>query len=274
MNIAKLDLYNPEWLELVFDSKNKDYGAYELRQHYAGTLVKSMVIAFLGVAVLYTGYNILRPKEHISNPAIIREYTIKPPPVDQKDHHIIPPKPHTIKPPEQAAIIKYPVMRPTIDQAAENPPKIDDLKGAAIGTETKKGSNEGVNIDLPVTSTGGEMGKIDESSTNPVDMRSVEVEPEPYGGAAAWAKFLQKNIHYPPQASENGVHGKVFLSFIVETDGHLSNIKVERGVGSGLDEEALRVLKLAPAWKPGIQNGHKVRVMYSIPINFVMPDQD
>jgi protein TonB len=273
MNIAKLDLYNPEWLELVFDRKNKDYGAYELRQHYASTLVKSMVIAFLGVAVLYTGYVVLKPK-YESGEVLIYHPVVIPPPTNQKDHTIVPPKPPATHPQTQTPTIKYPSMVPTDDKNATNPPEIIDLKGAAIGPETKKDNGEGVNIDLPVTSTGGEMGKIDESSTNPVDMRSVEVEPEPYGGAAAWAKFLQKNIHYPPQASENGVHGKVFLSFIVETDGHLSNIKVERGVGSGLDEEALRVLKLAPAWKPGIQNGHKVRVMYSIPINFVMPDQD
>jgi protein TonB len=60
----------------------------------------------------------------------------------------------------------------------------------------------------------------------------------------------------------------------VETDGHLSNITVERGVGYGLDEEAARVLKLAPAWKPGIQNGHKVRVKYNIPISFLIPDNE
>src|SRR5260370_5699017 len=94
--------------------------------------------------------------------------------------------------------------------------------------------------------------------------------PEPYGGAAAWAKFLQKNIHYPAQASEEGKQGKVYLSFIIEKDGQLSNITVIRGVGFGLDEEALRVLRKAPAWKPGIQNHQPVRVKYTIPINFTI----
>jgi periplasmic protein TonB len=272
MSIAKLDLYNPEWLEIVFDSKNKDYGAYDLRKHYAVTLVKSMMIAFFSVAVLYTGYSILKPKTPAAEPFVIRDYIIKPPPL-VKDEHVIPPRPTISRPPSQQATIQYTTMRPVDDREATNPPTLIDLDSKPIGSATKSGNDEGVNIDIPEQGTGHDMSVITEHKDDEV-YKAVEVEPEPYGGAAAWQKFLQKNIHYPPQAAENGVHGKVFLSFIVETDGHLSNIKVESGVGSGLDEEALRVLKLAPAWKPGIQNGHKVRVQYNIPINFVMPDQE
>jgi protein TonB len=92
--------------------------------------------------------------------------------------------------------------------------------------------------------------------------------PEPAGGAQAWAKFLQSNLRYPAPAREDNITGIVVLSFIVEKDGHLSDIKVSRGLGHGLDEESVRVLKLAKPWKPGIQNGHPVRVAYSIPFNF------
>jgi len=268
MSIAKLDLYNPEWLELVFDDKNKDYGAYDLRRHYAGTLAKSMAIAFFGVAVLYTGYAVLRPKANVPDP-VVHVYTLPAPPIIKKEE-VIPPRVQTSRPPAQQATIQYTTMRPVDDREATNPPTLIELDGKAIGPATKSGTEEGVNIDIPEQGPGPDMSAITEHKDDVY--RTVEVEPEPYGGAGAWAKFLQKNIHYPPQASENNVQGKVFLSFIVETDGHLSNVKVERGVGSGLDEEALRVLKIAPAWKPGIQNGHKVRVMYTIPINFVLPD--
>ncbi|MBV8391333.1 MAG: TonB family protein [Mucilaginibacter sp.] len=272
MNIAKLDLYNPEWLELVFDSKNKDYGAYELRQHYAGTLVKSMAIAFFSVAVLYTGYVVLKPKPQPVD-HVIGEVFVIPPIKADPPKTVIPPRPATSRPSSQQSTIQYVTMKPEADQNATNPPTSIELDGKPIGPTTRSGSDEGINIDIPDQGNGTNMAAVTEHKDDEV-YKSVEVEPEPYGGATAWAKFLQKNIHYPPQAAENGVHGKVFLSFIVETDGHLSNIKVENGVGSGLDEEALRVLKLAPAWKPGIQNGHKVRVQYTIPINFVMPDQD
>jgi len=270
MSIAKLDLYNPEWLELVFDDKNKDYGAYDLRRHYAATLAKSMAITFCSVAILYTGYTILKPKADVSNHGVM-VYTLPTPPVIKKEE-VIPPRTETARPPSHQATIQYTAMKPVVDREATNPPTLIELQGKAIGPATKNGSDEGINIDIPDQSNGRGMDAVTEHKDEVYI--TVEVEPEPYGGAEAWAKFLQKNIHYPPQASENNVHGKVFLSFIVETDGHLSNVKVERGVGYGLDEEALRVLKLAPAWKPGIQNGHKVRVMYNIPINFVLPDQE
>jgi protein TonB len=267
-------LYNPEWLELVFDDKNKDYGAYELRKHYAGNLVKSMAIAFFSVAVLYTGYAILKPKPQPFT-RVIPDVYVMPPLNINPPKTIIPPRPATSRPPSQPSTIQYQTMKPVVDEAATNPPTLIELQGKTIGSETKSGTDEGITVNIPGEgTTESPMNEVTEHKEDVYNRATVEVEPEPYGGAAAWAKFLQKNIHYPPQASENGVHGKVFLSFIVETDGHLSNIKVESGVGSGLDEEALRVLRLAPAWKPGIQNGHKVRVMYNIPINFVLPDQE
>jgi protein TonB len=96
--------------------------------------------------------------------------------------------------------------------------------------------------------------------------------PEPIGGAAAWSKFLMKNMKYPDMAVDQHISGAVWVSFIVEADGKLSNIKIVRGAGYGMDEEAIRVLKAAPAWKPGIQNGQPVRVSYNIPIRFVLGD--
>jgi protein TonB len=274
MAISKFDLYNPEWLELVFDSRNKDYGAYDLRKHYAGNLVKAMAIAFFSVAFLYTGYSILKPKAdyvRVTNfePTVIKLMTnVKSPPV------IVPPKPQASRPQVQVNTVKYPILVAVPDKNAENPPKIADLESAAISTQTVKGKDEGINVDIPETGPGGGTMKNMTEDDGPKDMNTVEVPPEPYGGAAAWQKFLEKNIRYPSQASEANKQGKVFLSFIVETDGHLSNIVVDRGVGYGLDDEALRVLKLAPAWKPGIQNGHKVRVKYTIPISFTIQDPE
>jgi protein TonB len=98
--------------------------------------------------------------------------------------------------------------------------------------------------------------------------------PEPIGGAAAWSKFLMKNMKYPDMAVDQHISGAVWVSFIVEADGKLSNFKILRGAGYGMDEEALRVLKMAPAWKPGIQNGQPVRVSYNIPIRFILGDDN
>jgi TonB family protein len=101
---------------------------------------------------------------------------------------------------------------------------------------------------------------------------SVEQVPEYPGGLTAFGAFLGANIKYPAEARKNKIQGRVIISFIVETDGSLSNVTLVRGIGYGADEEALRVIKLSPNWKPGTQNGTPVRVAYSVPIAFTLDD--
>ena len=205
MNIAKFDLYNPEWLELVFDSKNKDYGAYELRQHYAGTLVKSMAIAFFSVAVLYAGYEILKPKPEPVTHVIRDVFTIQPVKVDPPKT-VTPPRPATSRPQSQQSTIQFVTMKPVVDEAATNPPTIIDLDSKPIGPANKSGTDQGVNIDIPGEgTTGSPMNAVTEHTEDIFNRGTVEVEPEPYGGAAAWAKFLQKNIHY-----SGGLHSEKY----------------------------------------------------------------
>lgn len=97
---------------------------------------------------------------------------------------------------------------------------------------------------------------------------SLENPPKFPGGMANFYKFLAQNIKYPEQAKKANIEGKVFISFVIEKDGAVSNVKTERGLGSGTDEEAERVLKLSPNWIPGTQNEKPVRVKYNLPINF------
>ena len=106
------------------------------------------------------------------------------------------------------------------------------------------------------------------------DFVSIEKQPEFPGGIAKFYKYLGGAIKYPVVAQENNVQGKVFLSFVVEKDGALSDIQITRGLGSGTDEEAVRVLKESPKWNPGIQNGRSVRVKYNINVNFTLSDGD
>lgn len=98
----------------------------------------------------------------------------------------------------------------------------------------------------------------------------VEIMPEFPGGDMARLKYLSENIRYPRQALDVGVQGRVYLSFIVETDGSISNVSVHRGIGSGCDEEAIRVISNMPRWSPGIQMGKKVRVLFSTDIKFTI----
>ena len=109
------------------------------------------------------------------------------------------------------------------------------------------------------------------ASKNPV-FTSVENIPQFPGGMDELYKFLAKNIKYPTEAREKKIQGRVILSFVVEEDGSLTDMRVARGIGGGADEEAVRVMNLSPNWSPGIQNGHLVRVAYSIPISFTLAE--
>jgi len=275
MLISKFDLYRTEWLDLVFENRNKSYGAYELRQHHGSNMVKAMGITFLTISVAF-GASLLFSKQP---QAII--------PHDERVITVIQPPVTAIKPPEVTkpekplkAEVEKPVkmtqnLPPVVapDPVAKDPVKIDELKGA-IGPKTTDGPAGPVNIPpaSATTSSGGTAPATDNVIHNIGD--GIDVMPEPVGGAAAWAKFLQKNLRFPAVAQEEGESGRVIVSFVIEKDGSLSNIVVERPAGHGFDEEAMRVLKLAKAWKPGKQNGQPVRVRYMIPINFQLSNGD
>ncbi|SHM94537.1 energy transducer TonB [Mucilaginibacter sp. OK098] len=274
MLISKFDLYKTEWLDLVFDDRNKEYGAYNLRQHYAGNMVRAMGIAFFSIAVL-CGVSIIlsTTPDRVKVIHVVNDPYILPPPVKEIKEIKPPVSPKHVKAetlPPVTATTKFVEMVVKPDPQAVTPPKNVELTGA-IGTETTKGPVTGSNTPPVETPAGTGTPGPDES----VHLVSgLDVMPMPVGGDAAWAKFLNKNLRFPASAQEEGISGKVFLSFIIEKDGHLSNITVDRGAGHGFDEEALRVLKLAKAWKPGMQNGQPVRVKYSIPINFQLSNND
>ncbi|RZL49451.1 MAG: energy transducer TonB [Pedobacter sp.] len=103
---------------------------------------------------------------------------------------------------------------------------------------------------------------------------SMETPPTYPGGMVSLYKYLGENIKYPQQAKDENVQGNVYVSFTVEKDGSLNDIKVDRKLGAGTDEEAIRVLKESKKWNPGIQNGKVVRVKYNIPIKFSIPGKE
>jgi len=275
MLISKFDLCKSEWLELVFAKRNKEYGAYYLRQHYAGNIVKAMFITFTTVTALFFTAGILmghKPTD-IFRRIDVPLQQIQPPPVPPKKEEV-----HSMrksappKPPVSTVKVVPPVV--TDKPVDDDPPKLIEIAGKAIGSETVKVPG-GEGKPAPIESgegNGGTGTKIDENQ--PYDVNGIDVQPEPVGGAAAWSKFLQKNLRYPGEAIDKGISGKVYVSFIVEKNGSLSSFAVVRGAGYGMDEEAMRVLKKAPAWKPGMQNGQPVRVKYVLPLNFVLSNQD
>ena len=100
----------------------------------------------------------------------------------------------------------------------------------------------------------------------------VEESPKYIGGDEARIKFLQNNIQYPEKAREVGISGTIIVTFVVEKDGSLTDIRILRGIGGGCDEEAVRVIKLMPNWNPGKQRGKAVRVQFNMPVKFTLED--
>jgi TonB family C-terminal domain len=129
-------------------------------------------------------------------------------------------------------------------------------------------------IALPQIVIGGYSKKSSSNNDNPkvYDFVSLDKQPSFPGGMEKFYEYLKKTVKYPQEAQKNNIQGKVFLSFIVETDGELTDIKVDRSVGSGLDEEAVRVIEESPKWIPGMKGGQNVRVKYNIPISFSLSE--
>ncbi|RFZ94543.1 energy transducer TonB [Mucilaginibacter conchicola] len=273
----KLNLYNPEWLELVFADRNKAYGAYELRKTYGTTIAKAMAIAFSTVIIVSAGYTYAKSRRPVDKPRDFGKEIILPPPPsitpEKKIETVVEPKSAApAKPQPAAATVKYTVPRIVPQEVDTEMPTVKELEGVEVGAVTSKGNGGQPQIvdPGPATGTGG-IGNDSGVDINK-EFITAELMPEPEGGAAGWSKFLNKNLRYPYQAQEEGKSGRVIVSFVVERDGHLTDITVTGKAGYGMDEEAIRVLKLSKNWRPGKQNGNAVRVRYSIPINFVLTE--
>jgi len=268
MLTSKFNLYNTEWTDRVFDDRNKAYGAYELRHNYSNTMVKAMVIAFLGVGVLF-GSTLVFKTSHAVQPQRTADTTVV-----TLNTYVKPDEPKPAEPATSAEPVKTTEFVPMVvtpDKQAKKAVENSTLATTAIGPVTV----DGPDLKGPPAIDKGPVGPPAPPAPDPeiiYSSGSVDFMPEPVGGAAAWNKFLSKNLRFPVMAQEEGVGGRVYLSFIIEKDGSLSNITVDKAAGHGFDEEALRVLKLAKAWKPGMQNGQPVRVKYSIPITFQAPE--
>ena len=256
----KLDIIKNQWLDIVFEGRNKIYGAYELRKSNGKTTVKALIIgslifSFAVAAPLIASFLPDSKEEEVNND--IKIATVKLPP---KKEEI---KPNQPPPPPKVDQVKF--VKPVVAKAneiTEDPPKIVDLKDKKVGDQTIKGDPDAVlTVDEPVGK--GPVAEIVAEDNNVYNTAGIEVKPDFPGGIEKFYKFVGNNYKTP---EEEGLKGKVYVTFVVEKDGSLTDIKVLRDIGYGTGAEAIRVLKKCPKWTPGEQNGKKVRVLYSLPI--------
>ena len=279
--MAKIDLYDPKWVDMVFAGKNKEYGAYQLRKGTSGRNIKSLLILVIAAALVggFLAWKVIAQQQAEEQQAYMEALELA---KLQKQAEKEKKKPEPIKPKvEQKKEI--PVARETQKFTApvikkdelvkeENQVKqMDQLDSkVAVGAEDKEGVKdrtvEAVRNDIAVAAPPPPPAPKPEVSNKVFDV--VEEMPSFPGGQGALMSFLSSNIKYPVVAQENGVQGRVIVGFVVERDGSITDVKVMRSVDPSLDREAQRVVKSMPKWKPGKQNGSAVRVKYTVPVVF------
>lgn len=252
----------PAWEDIVFEKRNKAYGAYIIRKIYS----KHVVMAFLA-SILFFGLVLSYPKiatllkgreKPVEAPMKAVRYTdlAPPPPIDKNT-----PPPPKINIPEVKKVIKFLPPKVTEKEVVEEEemPTIDEIKINEIGPDDLEGTGE-VIFDEPVAEVVGDGG--DENEIFLV----VEQAPEYEGGLKEMYKFIQKNLRYPAKARRMNIEGSVFVSFVVERDGSIADVQILKGIDPDCDKEAARVVGEMPKWVPGKQSGRPVRVRFVLPI--------
>jgi protein TonB len=264
----------PDFDDIIFERLNKEYGAYFLRKSYNRVVILSIILA-----VLFGSISVLIPfltkpeqksKEVYSSLFVTME-NLKPP-----GPNGIPEMP----PPPSVPRLKSSILRAT-EEAYVAPKVVDsipplekpvtiksDSTGLASGDKGDiNGSNNGSDNGTGNYS-GGVEGGTGGGGGNGI-YSSVDIMPKFKGGDLnKFREWVQKKTKYPEEATVNGIQGKVYLTFIIENDGTVSNVKVVKGVDPLIDDEALKAVKSSPKWTPGKQRGTAVRVSYIIMLNF------
>lgn len=279
--MAKIDLYDPKWVEMVFAGKNKEYGAYQLRKGTSGRNIKALLILVIAAALVggFLAWKVIEQKQAEEQQAYMEAMELaklqQQAKKEEKKKEPVKPK---IEPKKEIPVAREtqkftaPVIKKDELVKEENQVKqMDKLdEKVAVGTENKEGTKdrlaEAVRSDIAVAAPPPPPAPKPEVSNKVFEV--VEEMPHFPGGAAALQAFLSSNTKYPVVAQENGVQGRVTVSFVVERDGSITDVRVVRSVDPSLDREASRVVRSMPRWSPGKQNGSAVRVKYTVPVVF------
>lgn len=274
--MAKIDLIENNWVDLVFEGRNQNYGAYKLRKGTSKRNIISIIVVAALAALAFAGMelkHIVDAKAKVAATQVTEISALNQP---KKQAQVK--KQIKVEEPEKVvervkSSVKFtaPVIKKDNEVKPEDELKTQDQlmnNKAAIGGFDVKGNDD----------ANGEILKAKEVIAQPVEQPKHEEENKVFdiveempsfpGGMGALNKYLHDNVHYPVVAQENGVQGRVTISFVVEKDGSVTDVKVAKSVDPSLDKEALRVVRGMPRWTPGKQNGATVRVKYNVPVVF------
>lgn len=273
--MAKIDLISNEWADIVFQGRNKVYGAYQLRRGTSKRNIVSMIFVAAVAAVAYLGlaaYNSYQEAQKAKFEAEMEASLLEAKKEAKVEKKTETPKVEQVQKVEKvksSIAFTPPVIKKDSEVKPEEEMKTqDELKETktAIGAFDVKGNDEAGGTVLKAVEeiAAPEPPKHEEEQNKIFEV--VEQEPQfPGGSVNGW---LADHIKYPVVAAENGISGRVVVQFVVERDGSVSQVKVVRGVDPSLDKEAQRVISSMPKWIPGKQNGQAVRSRFTVPVTF------
>jgi protein TonB len=260
--------------DMVFEGRNKAYGAYQLRQEYNSRLSKAAGISYSGILLLFAlGYGAIQMKPDLVEQLVPQtkqwEIALEPDPIFEE-----------VKPVQAAAAPSAPeAAQATAARQFTNPkvvsdqapaeadiPKQADFAVADPGLVTAAGIPADGTIGAPIadSGTGSEVAAAPETAFVFVEQMPDYAD----GGQAGMLKFISKHLRYPNRAAADGLEGIVVVSFVVSASGEVTQVTILKDLGGGTGEEAIRVVSKMPPWKPGIQNHRQVPVRMTLPIRF------
>lgn len=257
-------------LDIVFDGRNKEYGAYILRKDYNRRLYLALSVTGSIIALLLLFHHYFKSGDPAKSMIFPPPIELQPNPVSEKPKEepprIIPPKPQ-VQPRIRTVAVTPPVI--VRDPPREEmPPENAALDNVRIGTITEEGAADHGIVAPPLGTDNGVTGVIEKPADHGPDVYLiVQIESMYPGGVEAWRRFLFRTLHYPPRAQEAGVQGAVVVQFIVDTVGAVSHVEAVDGPEE-LRNEAVRVISKSGHWTPAIQNGRKVKSYKKQPIVF------
>lgn len=282
--MAKIDLIDPKWVDMVFANKNKEYGAYQLRKGTSGRNIKSIIILVVAAAIVggFLAYKVHADKVAEEQRAYMEAMELSKLQQQAKNEKKeekpkVQPKIEPKKEiPEVRESQKFtaPVIKKDELVKEENQVKqMDQLKkDVAVSNVDQEGTKDrtveavrnDIAVNTPPPPAEAPKQEVKQEVENKV-FTVAEQMPSFKGNVNQW---LAQNLTYPAVAAENGIEGRVIVKFVVEKDGRVSDVQVVRSVDPALDREAVNTIKRMPKWNPGMNNGQPARVWFTLPVNF------
>ena len=273
-------ILNADLLDIIFEGKNKSYGAYNLRKTYNSRLKKALIAMVVALVIIIAGSvfaNIINKNVASDEIDVLdtqlaelkKDEPLPPPPPP-------PPPPPTPPPPPEINQVKFVPPKIVKDEEVKPEEKIEEIKeDQAISTKTVESEVKVQIVQAPVEDKGTQVVEVPKKEDDEGKIfNKVEVEAEFPGGTAAWTRFLRNNLNAETPVDNGASEGTytVVVRFIVSRDGSISDVVAETKHGYGMEAEAVKVIKKGPKWTPALQNGRHVNAYRRQPITFVVSE--